>query len=407
VDLRNDVERIDALTGLRILAALAVMLSHMAPPADASPTAIAFLTSGYCGVTVFFVLSGFVLTHNYFDRLRSAPRPRLLWSYLVARIARVYPLYLLLLVWISLPHLLKGEGSSPLWQRHALALQAWAPKAGEAFAYNGPGWSISVEFFLYACFPLLVFLFAPVSRRVSRMLVALGLVATVMGLATWWFVAQGYDSLPMADPRSAHRWLFRNPFCRLGDFALGILTARLVGSLRGSAERSWRGLANAAVALGATAIVALMCWPAHTRSAPSWDFSYALPATLLIFGLALSPLSLAARALSTKPMLLLGESSYALYLVHYRLLGQIQVAAPPGRWLIVEGLTAFMLIAMAIGLNVAFERPVRSMLRSVLDPLSRRRAPRPAEPPSPGPDRETPATPPPVRASEPAGAARM
>jgi hypothetical protein len=90
------------------------------------------------------------------------------------------PTHLLLLVWVSLPQLISREAPNPLWWRHVLAVQAWSPVVGEAFAYNGPGWSIGVEFFLYACFPLLVFLFAPFSRRVPGTLLALGAVIAVM-----------------------------------------------------------------------------------------------------------------------------------------------------------------------------------------------------------------------------------
>ena len=365
------VERIDALTGLRIFPALAVVLSHLPPPAGASNITRSFLAGGYCGVTIFFVLSGYVLAHNYFDRMRAEPSARLIWSYVAARLARVYPLYLLLLIWVSLPLLYAGHARSPVWWNHALALQAWSPTLSEVYAYNAPGWSISVEFFLYACFPLLVFLLAPFSRRGIRgILIGLALVIAIMGLVTAWFFLQGYDRLPANDPWSAHRWLYRNPLCRLGDFALGILTARLAMALR-AGGRSWSALGNAAVGIGVAAIVMLMGWPAHSQSASSWDFSYAVPAALVMLGLALTPGSLVSRALGTRPLLLLGEASYALYLCHGWVLQRFKVIAPAGNWLVIQSLTIFMVIAVAIGLHVGFERPTRWMLRSLLDPRSR------------------------------------
>src|SRR5262245_27054325 len=118
--------RIDALTGLRFLAAFAVVVSHVGPPPGAGPLLTAFVASSYAGVTVFFVMSGLVLAHNYFEPYAARPSFRLSYSFFVARLARVYPLYLLCLFWVALPTLYKAdpERMRLLWT-HALALQAW------------------------------------------------------------------------------------------------------------------------------------------------------------------------------------------------------------------------------------------------------------------------------------------
>jgi peptidoglycan/LPS O-acetylase OafA/YrhL len=60
------------------------------------------------------VLSGFVLAHKYFDRFASGCSPRLLRSYVVARFARIYPLYLLMLVWVSFGALVQGQAQGSL-----------------------------------------------------------------------------------------------------------------------------------------------------------------------------------------------------------------------------------------------------------------------------------------------------
>jgi peptidoglycan/LPS O-acetylase OafA/YrhL len=363
--------RIDALTGLRIFPALIVLLSHLKPPAWAGPQLKAFLTSGYAGVTFFFVLSGFVLTHNYFDRFVRGFSLRLVISYFVARLARVYPLYLLLLVWVTFPELWLGKLNDSLWWDHTLALQAWTGTLRDAYAFNAPGWSISVEMFLYACFPVLVFLLLPLLRKPLRAGVALALVVVVMALLTAYFYRSGYATLPWEDPHSSHRWLYRNPLCRLGDFLLGMFAARLVAT--------WTGLPRRALQAGAllstAAIVALMCWPEHVYSAVSWDFSYALPAALLIFCLASAPASWGTRWLGTKPLMLLGEASYALYLCHVQALGRLKAGKlPPEAWLATNGLTILLVVAFAVGLHVSIERPARELLRTLLDPLAWREA---------------------------------
>jgi peptidoglycan/LPS O-acetylase OafA/YrhL len=200
-----------------------------------------------------------------------------------------------------------------------------------------------------------------------------------MAALTSYFVWKGYGELPWEDPHSAHRWLYRNPACRLGDFLLGMLTARLL-ALRVGAGQSGAGQSSAPSRLnslllaGATlSIVFLMCWPRHSYSAPSWDISYAVPAAVLFYALASAPHSASARLLSTKPMLLLGEASYALYLCHVYMLRHLTPSKMPAdSWLLTKTATILMVIAVAVGLHVTIERPGRVLLRWLLDPTSRR-----------------------------------
>ncbi len=361
---RVSLPRLDALTGLRIFPALAVLLSHLERPVWAGPWLEAFLTAGYAGVTVFFVLSGFVLTYNYFDRFAEQPSFGALRSYIAARLARVYPLYILMLIWVSLPTLWEGKFRAKLWLEHALALQAWDASLSQAFTFNSPGWSISVELFLYACFPLLVWALLPVVRTPRRTLIALLVVAALMALLTGCFVLSGYADLPWTDPHSAHRWLYRNPLCRLGDFLLGMLTARLVAHRQAPPRRAWQHWGAAA---SAAAIVALMCVPGHIYTAASWDLSYALLAAVLIYCLASAPASAGARWLATKPLLLLGEASYALYLCHVYVVEQLRakfLSSSP--WGVYAGLTLLVVVASAIALHVVIERPSRAFFRRVL-----------------------------------------
>lgn len=345
-----------------------MLLSHVGAPPWAGPHLSAFFDSGYAGVTVFFVLSGFVLTHNYFDRFVGQFSARLVVSYFAARLVRVYPLYLLVLVWVTFPALWQGPLNHELWLKHALGLQAWLGTLEDVYAFNGPGWSISVEFFLYVSFPLLVSLLLPVLSTPRRIGVALVFVVGLMAGVTLYFYLAGYAQLPWTDPRSAHRWLYRNPACRLGDFLLGMLAARLVACKLALPPR-WIGRG---MVLASAAIVALMCWPAHVWSAASWDISFALPGAALIFFLASAPPSSRSRWLASRPLVLLGEASYALYLCHVTALGRLGVGEFGGTgWLAANALTVLLVLALAIGLHMGFERPARELLRAVLDPLSR------------------------------------
>ena len=214
--------RIDALTGVRIVAAAAVFLSHAGAPEFAPASLKTFMAAGYNGVTLFFVLSGFVLAWNYGDRM-SRLTPGNVWSFAVARVARIYPVYLLALLWVAAPIVVTSGVPEDLWV-HAAALQAWDSDIQVAYGYNGPAWSISVEFFLYACFPLLILALGPIRRNSRGLLIVAGIaLAVVVGLA-WWFAAVRVEPAWGA-PGGSHRWLYRMPLTRLGDFTIGACLA--------------------------------------------------------------------------------------------------------------------------------------------------------------------------------------
>jgi peptidoglycan/LPS O-acetylase OafA/YrhL len=317
------------------------------------------------GVTLFFTLSGFVLAINYFEYLRK-PNARAIWQFAVARFARIYPLYILILAYILIRQHAFGESITGWWE-HIFAIQAWDPNVYHAFNFNGPAWSVSVEAFLYACFPLLVLVLAKLRTSRSLLGVATITVLAMAALATW-FVLSGRGGLPWSNIESAHRWLYVTPLTRLGDFTLGILAARLYSHVRQhkSIVRSGAPLAITA----ALVIVVLMAWPANLYSAWSWDLAYAIPSVVLIFGLAVSPRSRPARMLSFPLILLLGESSYAFYLVHQRALEYFGA----GRWAVAtsattiayEALTLGAIICLAVGLHVMIERPARLYIRRLL-----------------------------------------
>lgn len=363
--------KLPALTGVRIFAALAVYASHIGPPAGSPAFLSSFFLSGYAGVTVFFVLSGFVLSINYFERFRHLSF-RAGYNYFVARFARVYPLYVLMLFYFVVRQHSFGE-SVDGWWRNALAIQAWSPDVHHAFSFDPPSWSVSVEFFLYACFPLLVPLLGRLRGRRAVVLASLGVAISMAALAGL-FTIRGWGALPWTDAGSAHRWLYLMPLTRLGDFALGMLCALLFVQ---TYNERWAKHIGAPLAIGAMlTVLAFMAWPALLFSSWSWDVAYAVPAALLIFGLASAPASLPARLLSLPFLVLLGEASYAFYLVHYpaiELLGG-------GTWanwvsptaVVFEALTLGAILALAVGLHITFEGPSRTYLRRALS-LSRRR----------------------------------
>lgn len=331
------------------------------------------MSAGYNGVTLFFMLSGFVLAWNYTDKLRRG-EPRELWSFAIARIARIYPLYLTALLWVVAPSIVSHSLPGYTW-KHVLAVQPWSPDLAIAYGLNGPGWSVGVEFFLYACFPILLVTVSRIRRTTALFAVCVAAIAAVFALA-WWFHSSGRADLPWTDPASAHRWLYRMPLTRLGDFTIGIVAALLIK--RGSARTPTTYGLFAQVA-SVVVFAALMTSERVLFTAWSWDAAYVVPAALLIWGLATAPHAPAARLLATRPLILAGEASFAFYLLHAPLLSQLAIG-PTETWYgfaFTTILEFFVILFVAVGAHQLVEVPAQRWLRSRLDRTQDRRRPEP------------------------------
>lgn len=181
-----------ALTGLRFLAALWVVLYTAWPHLDVGWVPLA-VSRGYLGVEVFFVLSGFILSHVY---LEAAGQKRYSYGgFLWARIARVYPLHLVTLfgmVALGIAGTAAGlsiDGSLTDWRAlpaHLTMTHAWGLAPTSAF--NHPSWSISAEWFAYLTFPAYAFVAwrmreRPVMALMGAVALALGIYAVFQPLA--------------------------------------------------------------------------------------------------------------------------------------------------------------------------------------------------------------------------------
>ena len=155
-----------ALTGARGLAAWFVVLYHLRFSLGVPDAVLRVLAKGYFSVDFFFLLSGFVIWLSYADRI-GTQRWASIPSFLLRRVARIWPLHLVLLGFalvIVLALAVTGRPADPQYPLdmlplHALLLQCW-PVAREAFGvaalqWNDPAWSISCEMAAYLAFPLL------------------------------------------------------------------------------------------------------------------------------------------------------------------------------------------------------------------------------------------------------------
>ena len=368
------------LTGLRFVAAFLVLFSHSLLLLGTSPGVLrdAELTMAATGLCLFFCLSGFVLTWNYFDRFVSRPRREQIVSYGLARFARIYPLYaLLLLIGIgfsrdTLDHL-------PSLVGHLFLVQAWAPHYADVERFLPVSWSLSVELFFYAAFPLALAALRRVDDVRTPLLVAAAVALVGVSFAEAFMATSlGAHDLAFADVHSASRWLRFFPPARLPDFLIGCVLARLLA--RGVRVPGALALAAAAV-LPVLWLTPLLTGDYHSAtgagySAFGWDAVWLGPLSVLLLWAAATPRAPVSRWLSTRTMVLLGGASYALYLTHQFVVLPVSFAIgavdlpviarrSPEFPLRIAGVWTLAIMA-SIGLFLAVEEPARRRLRARL-----------------------------------------
>lgn len=340
-----------ALTGLRFVAAAVVLCEHSAPPVLSS------LMDGSVAVTLFFLLSGFILTYN-------APERVSLRAFYVARIARIYPVYVLglLLGALALSSGTPGVGPGCASPRAAalplvLLVQGWVPSV--TYCVNSPAWTLSCEAFFYALFPLLLM---GVRRMALRRLGHVVLLCWSMTLALPLIFLALHPTGP--SELLALRLIHSVPVAQLPAFIFGMILGHIfVRGVRLPRPALWICLALASVPV----IAMLVPNFAPLRDAAFWP-------TLAILLLALAQgQGTAARVLTLPAVALLGEASYGLYILHMPLLSLVKnlglVSPGWGAW---PAFLAGAVVCVAASLlSLRFvETPCRRAIRAWLAPTS-------------------------------------
>lgn len=313
------------LTSLRFFAAFYVVVFHVAPAAfRAHDLSDRFVTGGYIGVSFFFVLSGFVLGWNYLERCAAGTMRRSeFWR---ARAARVYPVYVLGLL-VSAPYFVyavvrqmpsHAAVAGEVGRAGALVLsltQSWLPHY--ALAWNPPSWSLSVEAFFYALFPVLAMAVVALPRRRIGAAMMIAWLVTLAAPAAYVILRPDGAVYPRYDV-SDRFWLDAMRFLpafHLAEFVMGMLAAKWLLDRRArNIAPSGRDVTWPVIGLTSIALVLLMF-----AADPLYPFLHdGLLAPLFVGVILLLANGRGAlvRMLSRPTLVLLGEASYALYLLH-------------------------------------------------------------------------------------------
>jgi peptidoglycan/LPS O-acetylase OafA/YrhL len=345
--------KIHALTSARFFAALYVVFYHTHLGVRPNSTLDHFISLGDSSVTFFFVLSGYILAFVY---LRES-KPIATRNFYVSRFARIYPLYVAAMV-IDLPFAISyriGQyGLLHATERVLLLFlislffqQIWIQASA---GINAPGWSLGIEAIFYLSFPFLGLWLWKLKRRYVPIA---ALLAAGLGIAAGLLVPYRLSySCPAASLISY-----------MSQFALGVLVAKWQfsaepeqASQSSNAAKGWLAIIASVVLF--LLIVAAVQW--FNRHGIRPFFLLAPLFAITIWALANTQI-LPVRLLSASWLMVLGEASYGLYLLHipvFHLFRFFKWDSSP--WAYIPYLT------ISIGLSVLsfywFETPIRRSL---------------------------------------------
>lgn len=347
------------------------------------------------GMTLFFVLSGFVIHLNY--RASAGRDVAGFRDFMIARFSRLYPLFLIVFsiaaaaasvsLYRNPGRLAAAGGPRTLFEAlllHLTFTQTWwlwpiGPHAAygafwmSLLAVTNVTWSLSTEWFFYLCYPALARWFG----RLHGPALAAAIGAIVVYALAYYLGALAYRhqvtvwtaiAFPDIPDGELFHWLaFLSPWGRISEFLLGIVAAQCYLTVRAIPPH----VAEAAVWTAALALVMITFFvyvagtPFNTVATSCYSGLFAL----LIFLVTNRSTSLS-RLLSKPCMVRGGESSYSLYLLHFWVLGiAFPLVAKHGS---LPARVILLVIGAAISLVLArvsyrfVERPATRVVRGAL-----------------------------------------
>lgn len=343
------------LTGVRALAAWLIFFNHY----GSGPLVLEF----HVGVTIFFVLSGFLITYRYYPTLELKRS----WfkDYYVRRIARIYPMLFLttlLTFWLL-------KDTDPIhWLLSLTLLKAWFSKY--IFIDLSQAWTLTVEETFYVLAPLIYYM---LKRRINLWLIftvifGLGLLVT----------SRGHFTNPSDFIVSHLFWLRYTFFGHAFDFFIGIALA--LALLKGLPPKFAKGFYTVGSSFaygGATllglGLMAAFVWQLVNLQSTTYrlgaldplgviinNFFFPAATAVFFYGL-VTEKTLIQKFLASKPMDLLGKASYTFYLIHLEPIANLMPwPSTYNIWTLFLGLNL-----AAIIIYLVIEKPTNKLVRSM------------------------------------------
>ncbi len=346
----------NALTGVRAVAAYMVFINHYQPFVRFGEDIAAFFSEMYAGVTVFFVLSGFLITYKYFDVVDFS-----FHQYMVNRIARIYPMYFLLTLFTFIVFNVKGSGESNFttFILNVTFLRGFFDQA--LFSGISQGWSLTVEEIFYILAPLFFLLIVRSKSLIFILPVLLLLIGFVLvGL----FSPLKLHGLFGSD----HFMLTYTFFGRCFEFFVGIALAIFYKKANLISTKIPFTYVGIVVMIICIWIMSLL--RTDTLIGIETSMGRVINALILsVFGIAvffyglLTEETIISKILGSKLFVLLGKSSYIFYLIHLGVIASFIQRVIPNTVVI------FVVVNLiSIALFKSVEDPLNKFIRRKFQP---------------------------------------
>lgn len=345
--------RIEQLTFTRFIAALSIVVFHFG--ADIFPfnyNCFSFLIKqANLGVSYFFILSGFVMIIAYGQNGKRVDK----FKYYMNRLARIYPIYLAALLLMVIFYFADKRAVSPTeFVLSFFVVQAWIPPY--PLTLNGPGWSLAVEFFFYALFPLLF----------NRIYAKTELKKLFIPIISFWAVSQiilnilGNSSFYKGFPSNSHDLLYYNPIMHLNEFLIGNLAGLFFLKMDKTKSKNYTWHLLVLLIL----LILLLKLPIPVTFHDGLLAIIFIP-FILFFSLSSGTL---AKIFNSKALIFLGEISYGIYIlqipVYYWSMGLLRYLGFHNNYVLFY-FPLIILIASSSLSYVYIETPLRKMIKNI------------------------------------------
>ena len=321
--------KIDVLRGIAIIL---VLLHHFNIPYKLQDTFLGvqvfgeslshlMARNGNYGVTLFFVISGFLITQHTLKRDHSLAKIRIKDFY-IRRIARIIPCLVLL---VAIVTVLGSLGLKPFMNQAPNDIEvSYGLTVFSAFTFwmniliikygwvnyaLGVLWSLSVEEVFYLAFPILCLI---LGRGKGFILFLLAVIC----------YAPYFRSLHAGEESGAYLYHY---FSSFDGIAIGSLTALIVHKLQVAQTVQWKGQVKALLIVCVSILMIGLYVYAPIKEVSTWSISiFALLSAILIFCFAQNP-QIEAQSPISKVMVWIGQRSYEMYLFHLIVLGFFKV----------------------------------------------------------------------------------
>lgn len=377
--IRTETEFLAPLTSLRCLGSLAIFFFHAFEQLYRDHVPVMFGSTA--AVSLFFVLSGFMLFHIYEPKMGNLG----IRGFYLRRFARLWPLHAACLLavlllrygvfqWDDNGLVVNGNGllydvNWPAFLLNGLMLHNLVPLTDWVFSFNGVSWFVATEWCFCLLFP---FLIRGGSRRVFQSwLMALTLL--IIGLLITNQAVHAYPHLSM-DIRAM---IQSNPIFRLFEFMSGVIIAQglragyrlppSVGQWQRHAVWEVVAVVGFALSLHPSPFAQALFQAARQVGWVTGEMwltrgGASLPASLFLLWVLASSQGPIAGLLSNPILVYLGKLSYSFYMVHTLVLNQI-VVHTPDHLSMPLGILAGLVISLGVAavLNLCIETPARRL----------------------------------------------